>query len=275
MNRRDIPTITRSDALKLLAEGDGALCAWADEFFQREMKPIPTGILDTCSEQAYERWQHRPAALFKVVKRKVAGVRCAECGDVYTPEEAAEPGFECCSVEHLAGMEDGDYEPFVPFEDFYLFLRDTSYYEEVFEKEAGDILITVPGQADDIRVWDEADRDAAEAAAEERNRKWRHENLNGFPWASGMSWLPSNRITGEDLDDAGYISALYVGGEGDWQKDEDFIVAGVDGGGYSYKNNHERRLSAIVAARFNWTVPTEGGTVRITTEESTTEPEEG
>ena len=94
-----------------------------------------------------------------------------------------------------------------------------------------------------------------------------HENQHGFPWANNWCFMPDDFITDEELSEAGFTVATYCGGSGDWSNDSEYRLCGIDGGGYSFKGQHFAPLAAAVAARCNWTVPTDEGTAHIKTEE--------
>jgi hypothetical protein len=94
------------------------------------------------------------------------------------------------------------------------------------------------------------------------------ESRYGFPWAWNWSWMPDDRITDDELREAGFTVAQYTGGAGG-RNDAEYRLCGIDGGGYSFKGAHFALLCAIVHAnrsQYGWTVETDDGNAYITTE---------
>jgi hypothetical protein len=102
-------------------------------------------------------------------------------------------------------------------------------------------------------------------------RERMEESRLGFPWAWNWAWMPDDRITDDELREAGFTVATYVGGEGARGLDTDeYRLCGIDGGGYSFKGAHFALLCAIVHAnrsQYHWTVETDNGEAYITLED--------
>jgi len=97
-------------------------------------------------------------------------------------------------------------------------------------------------------------------------RERMEESRYGFPWAWNWSWMPDERITDDELREAGFTVAQYTGGAGG-RDDCQYRLCGIDGGGYSFAGAHFARLCAIVYANRGWTVETDDGLVYITLED--------
>ena len=94
------------------------------------------------------------------------------------------------------------------------------------------------------------------------------ERRYGFPWAQSWAFRPDDRITNDELHEAGFTVAIYTGGEGG-RDDCQYRLCGIDGGGYSFAGAHFSRLCAIVYAnrsQYGWAVETDDGNAYITTE---------
>jgi hypothetical protein len=102
-----------------------------------------------------------------------------------------------------------------------------------------------------------AEESDAEYFAQEQNEQ-AEERRHGFPWAWNWCFLPHETITTRHLQDAGFVVASYRGGDGD-----DYRLAGIDGGGYSFKGAHYAKLYALVAADYGWKVNTDNGPALI------------
>ena len=88
------------------------------------------------------------------------------------------------------------------------------------------------------------------------------ESRYGFPWAWNWAFQPDERITDDELREAGFTVAHYTGGDGDLYR-----LCGIDGGGYSVDGAHFAPLCAIVYAnrsKYHWTVETDNGEAYIT-----------
>ena len=93
-------------------------------------------------------------------------------------------------------------------------------------------------------------------------RERMEESRHGFPWAWNWAFRPDDRITDDELREAGFTVATYTGGDGD-----EYRLCGIDGGGYSFKGAHFATLCAIVHAnrrQYHWTVETDDGEAYIT-----------
>lgn len=101
-----------------------------------------------------------------------------------------------------------------------------------------------------------AEESDAEYFAQEQNEQ-AEEGRHGFPWAWDWCFLPHETITTRHLQDAGFVVASYKGGC------DDYRLAGIDGGGYSFKGAHFATLYALVAADYGWKVNTDKGPMRI------------
>jgi len=96
-------------------------------------------------------------------------------------------------------------------------------------------------------------------------RQCMDESRYGFPWAWNWAFRPDDRITDDELREAGFTVAHYTGGD-----DCQYRLCGIDGGGYSFKGAHFATLCAIVHAnrsQYGWTVETDNGEAYITLED--------
>jgi len=96
-------------------------------------------------------------------------------------------------------------------------------------------------------------------------RQCMDESRYGFPWAWSWAFLPDDRITDDELREAGFTVAHYTGGDG-----VTYRLCGIDGGGYSFAGAHFATLCAIVYAnrsKHGWTVETDNGEAYITLED--------
>jgi len=94
-------------------------------------------------------------------------------------------------------------------------------------------------------------------------RERMEESRYGFPWAWSWAFLPDERITNDELREAGFTVATYTGGEGGRAGDQ-YRLCGIDAGGYSFRGAHFATLCAIVHGNRSWTVPTNDGPAYIT-----------
>ena len=100
-------------------------------------------------------------------------------------------------------------------------------------------------------------------------RERMEESRLGFPWAWNWAWMPDDRITDDELREAGFTVARYTGGAGG-RDDDEYRLCGIDGGGYSFDGAHFAPLCAIVHAnrrQYHWTVETDNGEAYITLED--------
>lgn len=87
------------------------------------------------------------------------------------------------------------------------------------------------------------------------------ENINAlaaFPFAWNTGWVLDSTYWLAELQAAGFLVYRYDG---------DAIIAGIDGGGYSFMGAHFAPLYAAVAAKNDWLVETDDGPRRITMRE--------
>ena len=99
----------------------------------------------------------------------------------------------------------------------------------------------------------------------DHGRQCMDESRYGFPWAWNWAFLPDDRITDDELREAGFTVAHYTGGD-----DDTYRLCGIDGGGYSFKGAHFATLCAIVHAnrsKYGWPVETDNGEAYITLED--------
>jgi len=91
----------------------------------------------------------------------------------------------------------------------------------------------------------------------------------GFPWAQSWAFRPDDRITDDELREAGFTVARYTGGEGG-RGDAEYRLCGIDGGGYSFDGAHFAPLCAVFHANrrgYGWKVETDDGEAYITLED--------
>ena len=92
-------------------------------------------------------------------------------------------------------------------------------------------------------------------------RERMEESRCGFPWAWNWAFFPSRDVKTAELIRAGFTVAHYTGADGD-----EYRLAGIDGGGYSFEGPHFALLCAIVHERWGTSVATDSGKRRITME---------
>jgi hypothetical protein len=234
------------------------------EHFMRDHMPgFPMGLLDTNSDQAYERWQIEPQIRYVVKTVTITIYRCSECETEHAPSEYEKlPDGVCCALESLGSQgRDGDEEPASVDreEKDILVLVDTEYVGEPMVDDAGDTPFEIEGRSVPVEGWELEDERSAERKAEELNRESQNESGYGFPWANSWAYMPEDFIETDELTAAGFVVAKYTGGKGNPREDEDFRLAGIDGGGYAFAGSHFARLTAIVSQRRNWLIETDNG----------------
>ncbi len=251
---------------------DKAFEEWVNDFMDRFMPGFSIGLLDTESELAFERWQIEPEDRYEVAELKLVVYTCHDCGEEYPffldkkPKEVE----VCCPLESLARQgEEGEPELFEEAEKTWLVLEDTHYSDGTWVELAGNHCIDLPEEAGDSSVWGWYTDEGEEAGqkATDMNYESMRENQHGFPWANMWCWIPDDRITDQELKDAGFTVATYCGGQGNWSTDSSFRLCGIDGGGYSFKGQHFAPLAAAVAERMNMQVLTDTGPAYINTKD--------
>jgi hypothetical protein len=117
--------------------------------------------------------------------------------------------------------------------------------------------------------WDDEGEayEAAETADNAYHSEHGHESSYGFPWANNTVFIPDNWISDASLKAAGFRVATYVGGKGDPREDQEFRLAGIDGGGYSFSGAHFAPLVAHHHEERKSTVETDNGDAYITTDD--------
>jgi hypothetical protein len=242
---------------------DKAFEQYVHTWMRRMMPSIPLGMLDTESEIAIERWQIEPDAVHEVEKHTHVGLECSECGETWL-----EDGEECCYDDEDKPILINRTERtcFVVYNsNTSEFLSSQGYirHEQLCEDYSD---VNVDGES--CLGWD--DEGDAEKAAEEADSAYHnehfHENSYGFPWANGTAFIPDNWVSTASLKAAGFRVATYIGGKGHWRDDEEFRVAGIDGGGYSFSGQHYARLVAYHHEEKKSTVETDHGDAYITTD---------
>lgn len=98
------------------------------------------------------------------------------------------------------------------------------------------------------------DEDDAEHAVSVLSREREEERLYGFPWANNTCFLPSEEVTTEDLHATGFVVATYRGGDGD-----EYRLAGIDGGGYSFSDAHFAPLALRLMGKRGFAIPLSNG----------------
>jgi len=83
------------------------------------------------------------------------------------------------------------------------------------------------------------------------------QNRHGFPFAWNWGWVLGNDYWLDELRGAGFLVYRYDG---------DAIIAGIDGGGYSFKGAHFAPLYAALAAKNGWMIETNAGPRYLTLE---------
>lgn len=268
-----IPTVRLID---LVPDGcnfkDKTFESYVHRWMERNMPSIPIGLLDTESDNAMERWQIEADAIHTVKRVLITVHECDEC----STEHNALPDEPCCSMSEQ-GSDDGmvnvkpctytakNGEYFVVHNDNNGEYLSTQRYVrgERLGEDVEDLL--VDNQFDVLGWYDECDaRDAAETADKAWAAEHGHESYYGFPWAHSYAFMPDGYITDESLKAAGFRVATYCGGSGNWQTDQEFRLAGIDGGGYSFAGSHFARLVAAHHEGRRMTVETQNGEAFIT-----------
>ena len=119
-------------------------------------------------------------------------------------------------------------------------------------------LYANPPNHDNGDVWLWEDRDDAEAAAEEASRWFEsehgHEHRYGHPWANGMVYFPESIIDDRVLMSAGFVVAYYTDSQGSQVR-----CCGIDGGGYSFTDEHFIPLMLRTYDDLDWRIATASG----------------
>jgi len=257
----DHPTVRLSDlVLDACNFKDTTFERYVSQWMDRMMQSIPIGLLDTESDIAHERWQLQPDACHRVMSVTWAVWNCPECGESYTP---AKPASCCEGVE----LDPDEQQSFVLYNDSTseaVTLQDYVRYADLNEDRSD-----VPFEDDEVLGWD--DECDANKAAEQADQRYYdehgRENMCGFPWANSYAYIPDGYITDGSLKAAGFRVAVYVGGKGDARDDQEFRLAGIDGGGYSFQGSHWARLVAHHHESHGQPVETDQGPAYITTDE--------
>lgn len=96
------------------------------------------------------------------------------------------------------------------------------------------------------------EHDADQIAAEKNEED--ESNGYGFPFASNTGWV---------MDGVYWLAELRASGFKVYNYDEGAIIAGIDGGGYSFMGAHFAPFYARLAAKNDWLVQTKDGPRRI------------
>ena len=107
---------------------------------------------------------------------------------------------------------------------------------------------------DGVAVFDDAgdaDERMCDLQAEEEQA------LCGFPFAWNNGWVVENTYWLDEMRAAGFLVYRYDG---------EAIIAGIDGGGYSFRGAHFAPLYAALAAKNGWMVRTNAGPRYLTLE---------
>lgn len=145
--------------------------------------------------------------------------------------------------EHVAGGPE-------PFE--VRAVPDPSFEPNDVDDEYPEVYQVVDTDSDDVAETFDDESDA-ENDRDERNREYREENLHGFPFAHNYA-VEIERFEVEDFADAGFLVYEYRG---------DKLIAGIDGGGYSFMGQHWSRVFHAKAVRGGWKVETSTGPRRV------------
>jgi hypothetical protein len=120
-------------------------------------------------------------------------------------------------------------------------------------------------------VWDAHDQeyvgepteheDEAREIADNLEDEWQA-HFHGFPFAWNTGWLLEGTHWLDELSQAGFLVYRYDG---------DTIIAGIDGGGYSFMDAHFKPLYAALAEKHGWMVGTINGPRRIVAKKEVSE----
>lgn len=131
----------------------------------------------------------------------------------------------------------------------------TRYEVRDWEDEEGGVLYGVFDTVDDVLLdgtaYDESDM---REKADDLEREWR-DSFCAFPFAWNTGWVLENMAWLDELTAAGFLVYEY---------DRDIIIAGIDGGGYSFMDQHFIPLYAGLAEKNEWLVETRDGPRLIT-----------
>lgn len=118
----------------------------------------------------------------------------------------------------------------------------------------GEVVYGVYDLVDDVLLdgtaYDESDM---HLKADDLEREWK-DGFLGHPFAWNTGWVLAHTHWLDELKSAGFLVYEYDG---------DAIIAGIDGAGYSFMDQHFKPLYARLAEKNGWLVATEDGPRRI------------
>jgi hypothetical protein len=261
-NNKNLPIVHVRELFDGTNYKDNTFRVEVDRFMASRMPGGPMGLLNTDDP---ERWQIQADTVHRVEKSERKFYVCPECESEHDEADAA-----CCTETDDAGEEQpialraANQEVYV--------IHNNSTGEHVDNSGYSRHQTTSEdGELDDGTVYwlDESDaEDNCGRLDDCYESEHGYENRYGFPWAHTWFHIPDRSITDEQLKAAGFTVATYCGGGGNWRNDEDFRLAGIDGGGYSF-STHFVRLYVAVAEEFGWSTETTQGPVNVTEKEKT------
>lgn len=116
----------------------------------------------------------------------------------------------------------------------------------IFDHDEGGF---VDDEDDDVGVLKFDDESDADDRCSDLNNEDK-ENLHGFPFAWNIGWIVDHKSWIDDLRACGFLVYRFDG---------DKLIAGIDGGGYSFMGAHFAPFYARLAARNEWLVETKDG----------------
>lgn len=125
-------------------------------------------------------------------------------------------------------------------------------------------LLTQRYEERDGRVYDTHESEFVEdedADRDELELEWEG-SFAAFPFAWNTGWVLEGNRWVDELGAAGFLVYRY---------NDDAIIVGIDGGGYSFMDAHFKPLYAALAEKNGWLVETKHGPRRITTQKEVSE----
>jgi hypothetical protein len=261
----NIPTVRLIDLVKDNCNfTDKTFENFVDRWMDANMPGLPMGLLDTTSEIAMERWQVQCDSRHEVRSALRTVHECSECG--YLVEECKEDHSD---VERVAVTKTTERVWVVYNSSKGEYLADQQYVRDTgLLEDYDDVMID---EQEGVLGWlDKSEATVAMKSADEAyHAEHGHEDTYGFPWANSWAFRPDRYVSDDSLRAAGFRIATYRGGAGNWREDDEYRLAGIDGGGYSFSGSHFARLVAAHHESRNMTVETDKGPAYITTETRT------
>lgn len=118
----------------------------------------------------------------------------------------------------------------------------------IFDHDTGHLVTEADEEGEEVPLYFAFESDA-ESARDDLERE-DEQSRYGFPFAWNTGWVVEDTYWLDELRSAGFLVYRYDG---------DAVIAGIDGGGYSFKGAHFAPLYAALAAKNGWMVRTNAG----------------